>query len=170
MRSRTVLQTIGRDERKPGAWKHAHCVMTRTGAEITARVPRASRRRPRTRERTARRDAPCLQPLTASGTPIPSSADIARVFDGFPRGTVLALPILRWQIGHKEGSMIRTTAILTALLSLAGVNRLYAQETTPGPGTIEVTVIPGGATYFTGGNGGPSFGNYNLGGGLTYNI
>jgi hypothetical protein len=66
--------------------------------------------------------------------------------------------------------MIRSTAVLIALLSLAGVNRLYAQETTPGPGTIEVTVIPGGATYFTGGSSGPSFGNYNLGGALTYNI
>src|ERR1700704_2005637 len=66
--------------------------------------------------------------------------------------------------------MIRSTAVLVAVLSIGGVNRLYAQETTPGPGTVEVTVIPGGATFFTGGNSGPSFGNYTLGGALTYNI
>jgi hypothetical protein len=66
--------------------------------------------------------------------------------------------------------MIRSTATLIAVLSLVGVNRLYAQETSPGPGTLEVTVIPGGATFFTGGDGGASFGNYTLGGALTYNI
>ena len=34
--------------------------------------------------------------------------------------------------------MIRSTAILIAALSLGGVNHLYAQETVPGPGTLEV--------------------------------
>jgi hypothetical protein len=66
--------------------------------------------------------------------------------------------------------MIRSTALLIAVLSIGGVNRLYAQETTPSPGTVEVTIIPGGATFFTGGDHGPSFGNYTLGGALTYNI
>jgi hypothetical protein len=66
--------------------------------------------------------------------------------------------------------MMRSTAILIAMLSIGGVNRLYAQETMPGPGTLEVTVIPGGATFFTSRNSGPGFGNYNLGGALTYNI
>jgi hypothetical protein len=33
-----------------------------------------------------------------------------------------------------------------------------------------VTVIPGGATFFTSGHRGSEFGNYNLGGALTYNI
>jgi hypothetical protein len=66
--------------------------------------------------------------------------------------------------------MIRSTALLIAVLSIGGVNRLYAQETSPGPGTVEVTIIPGGATYFSGGDHGASFGNYTLGGALTYNI
>ena len=66
--------------------------------------------------------------------------------------------------------MIRSTAVLIAILSVGSVNRLSAQETTPGPGTVEVTVIPGGATFFTGGNNGVSFGNYSVGGALTYNI
>ena len=66
--------------------------------------------------------------------------------------------------------MIRATAVLIAVLSIAGVSRGYAQETSPGPGTVEVTVIPGGATFFTSGDRGTEFGNYNLGGALTYNI
>jgi opacity protein-like surface antigen len=66
--------------------------------------------------------------------------------------------------------MIRSTAVLIAVLSIGGVSRSDAQETSPGPGTVEVTVIPGGATFFTNGKGGSSFGNYNLGGALTYNI
>ena len=66
--------------------------------------------------------------------------------------------------------MIRSTAVLIAVLSIGGVPRAYAQETSPGPGTVEVTVIPGGATYFTRGDRGSKFGNYNLGGALTYNI
>src|SRR6202030_1645064 len=40
----------------------------------------------------------------------------------------------------------------------------------PGPGTVEVTLIPGGATFFTDTGNGSSFGNYNVGAGLTYNI
>jgi opacity protein-like surface antigen len=66
--------------------------------------------------------------------------------------------------------MIRSTAVLMAVLSIGSVSRVYAQETTPGPGTVEVTVIPGGATFFTSGDRGSDFRNYNLGGALTYNI
>ena len=66
--------------------------------------------------------------------------------------------------------MIRWTAVLIAMLSIGGVSRVYAQETSPGPGTVEVTVIPGGATFFTSGDRGTEFSNYNLGGALTYNI
>jgi hypothetical protein len=66
--------------------------------------------------------------------------------------------------------MIRSTAVLMAALSIGGVTRAYAQETPAGPGTFEITVIPAGATYFTTGNNRPSFGNYTLGGALTYNI
>lgn len=66
--------------------------------------------------------------------------------------------------------MTRSTAVLIAVLSIGGVPQVYAQETTPGPGTVEVTVIPGGATFFTSGDRGSEFTNYNLGGALTYNI
>jgi hypothetical protein len=66
--------------------------------------------------------------------------------------------------------MVRATAGLIAVLLIGGVSHAYAQETSPGPGTLEVTVIPGGATFFTSGHRGSEFGNYNLGGALTYNI
>jgi opacity protein-like surface antigen len=69
-----------------------------------------------------------------------------------------------------EAFMIRFTAILTAALSLGTVSLAHAQEVTPGPGTLEVTITPVGGTFFTGGNTGSSFGNYTLGGALTYNI
>jgi hypothetical protein len=66
--------------------------------------------------------------------------------------------------------MFRPTAALIAVLLIGGVDRAYAQETTPGPGTVEITVIPGGATFFTGSGNGSSFGNYSLGGAAAYNI
>jgi hypothetical protein len=55
-------------------------------------------------------------------------------------------------------------------LLVGGTVRLDAQELAPGPGTVEVTVIPGGATFFTNTGKGSSFGNYNVGAGLTYNL
>jgi opacity protein-like surface antigen len=35
---------------------------------------------------------------------------------------------------------------------------------------VEVTLIPGGGTFFTSGDKGPSFRSYNLGGSVTYNV
>jgi hypothetical protein len=60
--------------------------------------------------------------------------------------------------------------VLTAALFVAGP--LYAQESAPGAGTAQITIIPGGATFFTEGKhqSGPSFGNYNLGASVTYNV
>jgi hypothetical protein len=66
--------------------------------------------------------------------------------------------------------MFRSAAALIAVLLVGGVDRVYAQESAAGPGTVEITVIPGGATFFTNTGNGSSFGNYNVGGALTYNI
>ena len=41
--------------------------------------------------------------------------------------------------------MKRWIAVLAAAVAVAGTGRAYAQETTPGPGTVVVTIIPGGA-------------------------
>jgi opacity protein-like surface antigen len=66
--------------------------------------------------------------------------------------------------------MKRYIAASFAALTLLGAGQALAQETAPGPGTVEVTIIPGGGTFFTSSDNGPSFGSYNLGGALTYNI
>jgi hypothetical protein len=61
-----------------------------------------------------------------------------------------------------------------ALISLLGADRAQAQaqESSPGPGALEVTIIPGGGTFFTeaSDSGSPSFGNYDLGGSATVNV
>jgi hypothetical protein len=69
--------------------------------------------------------------------------------------------------------MTRAIAILVAAASVIGGSQAYAQESTAGrPSTVVVTVIPGGATFFTEGKdtNGPSFGNYDLGGAVTVNF
>src|SRR5262245_23262174 len=69
--------------------------------------------------------------------------------------------------------MSRSLAVL-ALISVICASSAQAQtkESTPGPGTVEVTIIPGGATFFTesDNSNGPSFGNYDLGGSATVNV
>ncbi|MGE0866482.1 MAG: outer membrane beta-barrel protein, partial [Vicinamibacterales bacterium] len=50
---------------------------------------------------------------------------------------------------------------------------VFAQESAPGPGKVVITIIPGGATFFTDAEDdarGPSFGNYELGGSVTVNF
>ena len=68
--------------------------------------------------------------------------------------------------------MTRWIAVLLAAVGLVGSGEVYAQEATPGPGAVQVTIIPGGATFFTEGKNasGPSFGNYDLGAGLAVNF
>ena len=61
-------------------------------------------------------------------------------------------------------------AVLVTGLSIVGAGRAFAQESAAGPGTVEVSIIPGGGTFYTSGSKGPSFGNYNLGAALAYNI
>ena len=64
-------------------------------------------------------------------------------------------------------------ALVVGVMGLAGANQVHAQETSAaGPGTVAVTIIPGGATFFTESSNakGPSFGNYGLGGAVTLNF
>jgi hypothetical protein len=87
-----------------------------------------------------------------------------------PSGIVFAL---QSDVNHshvKEAVMTRRIANLLVGLAIVGRGLASAQEATPGPATLEVTIIPGGATFYTSSSNGPSFGNYNLGGTLAYNI
>jgi hypothetical protein len=64
-------------------------------------------------------------------------------------------------------------AIAIALASVLGAAPAFAQESNAaGPGPVVVTIIPGGATFFTEGKNtkGPSFGNYDLGGSVAVNF
>jgi outer membrane protein with beta-barrel domain len=65
--------------------------------------------------------------------------------------------------------MKRGVGIMALGLSLLVVPQAFAQSESAGPGRIEVTVVPGGGTFFTDKNG-ASFGNYNVGGAFTYNF
>ena len=69
--------------------------------------------------------------------------------------------------------MTRWIPIL-AVIGAVGTGSAQAQtrESAPGPGTVEITIIPGGATFFTEASdtGSPSFGNYDLGGSATLNF
>jgi outer membrane protein with beta-barrel domain len=68
--------------------------------------------------------------------------------------------------------MTRWIAVILAVAGLSGARAASAQEAAPGPGVVEVTIIPGGGTFFTEGKEtqGPSFGNYDLGAGVTLNF
>jgi hypothetical protein len=74
------------------------------------------------------------------------------------------------QIRFEEAIMKSWIAVLVTGLSIVGAGRAFAQESAAGPGTVEVSIIPGGGTFYTSGSKGPSFGNYNLGAALAYNI
>jgi hypothetical protein len=69
--------------------------------------------------------------------------------------------------------MTRWVAVMLAVVGMSGTaNLVRAQEAGQAPGTVVVTVIPGGATYFTEGKdaSGPGFGNYGLGGSVGVNF
>jgi hypothetical protein len=64
--------------------------------------------------------------------------------------------------------MKRWIGALAAVMAMIGT-QAYAQERV-GQGTLEVTAIPGGGTFFVSTDNAPSFGNYDLGGALTYKV
>ena len=68
--------------------------------------------------------------------------------------------------------MTRFIAVLLVVVGVIGGSQAYAQEAGPGPGVVEVSIIPGGGLFFTENTDAqePSFGNYDLGGALTYNL
>jgi opacity protein-like surface antigen len=66
--------------------------------------------------------------------------------------------------------MSRRIAVLATLGFVIGIGSAYAQETTPGPGAVEVTYMPAGAAFFTSKGDSPSFGNYGFGTAAAFNI
>ena len=54
--------------------------------------------------------------------------------------------------------------------SVAAAASASAQEATPGPGTVEVSIIPGGTTFVPSKGAAPDFYSYDAGGALAYNF
>jgi lipoprotein-anchoring transpeptidase ErfK/SrfK len=63
----------------------------------------------------------------------------------------------------------RTFVIAAAAIAAAAAPS-YAQEKGPGPGTVELTIIPGGGLFFVSGASESKFRNYDVGGALTVNL
>jgi len=66
--------------------------------------------------------------------------------------------------------MKRGIASIVIALSTLTASRALAQTEMAGPGVLEVTLIPGGGTYFMDRSNSPSFGNYDVGGSVTFNV
>jgi outer membrane protein with beta-barrel domain len=62
-----------------------------------------------------------------------------------------------------------TVSSVVLLSSLVAAGQAAAQET-PGPGKLEVTFIPAGATFFTNESSAPNFNNFNVGAAAGYNF
>ena len=64
-------------------------------------------------------------------------------------------------------------AVLLTVAAAGAATPVFAQDAAPGPGKVVITIIPGGATFFTEADGNPdtgSFGNYELGGAVAVNV
>lgn len=68
--------------------------------------------------------------------------------------------------------MKRLIAAVFAFVSIIGTSQAFAQEAGPGIGTVQLSIIPGGGAFFTEDKDAkePGFGNYDLGGSLTFNF
>src|SRR5579872_3286990 len=108
--------------------------------------------------------------LLTSKQPVCGRGGCSIGFSGLYRASARApaLPFLRCMTCPKEDTMKRSLALVVAGLVILGAHRASAQEAAPGPGALEVTIIPGGATFFTSKNAAPTFGDYTLGGTVTY--
>jgi hypothetical protein len=63
-------------------------------------------------------------------------------------------------------------AALLVVAGLVGTGRAQAQEISPGPARVEISIIPGGGLFFTKDKdtNEPGFGNYDLGGAVAVNF
>lgn len=69
--------------------------------------------------------------------------------------------------------MHRFIAVLLTVAAVGAATPVFAQDMASGPGKVVITIIPGGATFFTEADGNPDgagFGNYELGGAVAVNF
>jgi Outer membrane protein beta-barrel domain len=69
--------------------------------------------------------------------------------------------------------MQRFIAVLLTVAAAGVATPVFGQDAAPGPGKVVISIIPGGATFFTEADdnaNAPSFGNYELGGAVAVNF
>jgi opacity protein-like surface antigen len=68
--------------------------------------------------------------------------------------------------------MKRVIAVVFAFVSFVGISQAQAQEAGPGPGKVELSLIPAGGLFFMEDENAtePGFGNYDLGGAIAVNF
>lgn len=69
--------------------------------------------------------------------------------------------------------MKRFIPVFLTVAAIGAATPVFAQDAASGPGKVVITLIPGGATFFTEAEDnplGPSFGNYELGGSVAVNF
>jgi hypothetical protein len=105
--------------------------------------------------------------LRVAHMPEPRIALLPDCFAVHARGTVALV-----HRQNRRAAMNRLIAVVIAVVAVIGASHAQAQEALSGPGTVVVTIIPAGGTFFTEGKNtqGPSFGNYDLGGGVEVNF
>jgi hypothetical protein len=79
---------------------------------------------------------------------------------------------VRFCFMEREVVMRRTIVLFLAIIGVFGTAGVYAQDAPTAIPVVEVTIIPGGATFFTEAKDvqEPSFANYNVGGAVSFNL
>jgi hypothetical protein len=95
---------------------------------------------------------------------------VARFAGGEAAGIAVALRDGVINLTGGTHMQLRRLGIMTATLALFAAAPAFAQETTAGPGRLEVTVIPAGGTFVMSKDANPDFGNYTYGGAVAYNF
>jgi hypothetical protein len=96
-------------------------------------------------------------------------SDIATV-SASPRARAHGVSVVDRESFERRKQMTGKIAALVVTGVLFSVGAAYAQETTPGPGFVEVTYVPAGAAYVASKGNSPSFGNYGIGTAVTFNL
>jgi len=66
--------------------------------------------------------------------------------------------------------MTRWIGVFVAVAAITAAGPVAAQEKGARPGSVEMTIVPGGGLFFVGGSAESRFRNYNVGGSVAFNV